>query len=78
MRNSVPEDPNAPKSRRFAVRRTDAGLEFFTAQVTQVVKGECEYHGYPTRQIPGRILRQFKDDGVISLPEYRKLVKRLG
>ena len=78
LQDSIAEDPAAPMSRRFAVRRTASGLEFFTAQVTQVVNGECEYHGYPTRQVPGRILRQFMSMGIISRLEYRRLVKRLG
>ena len=78
LRDSIAGDPDTPKSRRFAVRRTESGLEFFTAQMTQVVDGEFEYHGYPNRYVPGKILRQFKDRSIISQPEYRSLVKRLG
>jgi hypothetical protein len=75
---SVAEDPHSPTSRRFAVRRIESGLEFFTAQMTQVVNGEIEYHGYPAPYVPGKILRQFRDQGKISQSEYRSLVKRLG
>ena len=78
LRESVAEDPDSPESRRFAVRRTEFGLEFFAAQMTQVVNDEVEYHGYPTRWVPGRILRRFRDQGKISHAEYRRLVKRLG
>lgn len=78
LRDSVAENPDSPASRRFAVRRTEAGLELFTAQLTQIVNGEAEYHGYPTRYVPGRILRRFRDQGKISQSEYRSLVKRLG
>ena len=76
--DSIAEDPNSPTSRRFAVRRSESGLEFFAAQITQIVNGVPEYHGYPTDYVPGRILRQFRDDGAITWPEYRRLVKRLG
>ena len=78
LRNSIAEDPASPASRRFTVRRTESGLEFFAIQMTQVVNSEIEYHGYPTRFVPGKILRQFRDQGTISQPEYRSLVKRLG
>lgn len=78
LQDSVAENPDALASRRFAVRRTESGLEFFAAQVTQVENGEIEYHGYPTHWVPGRILRRFRDQGKISDAEYRRLVKRLG
>ena len=78
LRDSIAENPDAPASRRFAVRRTESGLEFFTAQVTQVVNGEVEYHGYPALYVPGKVLRRFRDQGKISQSEYRHLVKRLG
>ena len=78
LRESVAENPDLPESRRFAVRRTESGLEFFAARMTKVVNGEVEYHGYPTRWVPGRILRRFRNQGKISHAEYRRLVKRLG
>ena len=78
LRDSVAEDPGVSASRRFAVRRTESGLEFFTARMTQVVNGEVEYHGYPTPCVPGKVLRQFRNQGKISQSEYRRLVKRLG
>ena len=78
LQDSIAENPDGPASRRFAVRRAESGLELFAAQVTQVVNGEIEYHGYPTHWVPGRILRQFRDQGKISDAEYRRLVKRLG
>lgn len=78
LRASIAEDPESPVSPRFAVRREERGLEFFTARVTRVVDGEVEYHGYPTRRVPGTVLRQFRVQGRISQAEYRNLVKRLG
>ena len=75
----MPEHADSPSSRRFAVRRGGRGLEFFAAQATRTAEaGEVEYHGYPTHRIPGKVLREFRDRGDITVPEYRQLVKRLG
>ena len=78
LRHSVAEDPDSPTSRRFAIRRNESGLEIFAAQMTRIVDGESEYHGYPTDHVPGKVLRHFRDNGTITRPEYKKLVKRLG
>ena len=79
LRDSTPEQADPPDSRRFAVRRGESGLEFFAAQATRTTEsGEVEYHGYPTRRVPGRVPRRFRDRGDITGPEYRRLVKRLG
>ena len=78
LHDSIAEDPGSPTSQRFAVRRGASGLEFFTARVTQVVNDDVEYHGYPTSQVPGSVLRRFRDQGGITVAEYRSLVKRLG
>lgn len=78
LRESIAERPDSPASPRFAVRRSESGLEFFTARMTRVVDGEVEYHGYPTRRVPGRVLRRLREQGRISQAEYRNLVKRLG
>lgn len=78
LRESVAEDPASPMSRRFAVRRSESGPEFFAAQATRTVGDEVEFHGYPTRRVPGSVLRRFKDQGRISQAEYRRLLRRLG
>ena len=78
LRDSIAENPDSPTTRRFAVRRSDSGLEFFAAQMTRIVNGETEYHGYPTFYVPVKILRQFRDNGIITRSEYRMSVKRLG
>jgi hypothetical protein len=78
LQQSVEKDAGSPSSQRFAVRRGASGLEFYTARVTRVVNGEVEYHGYPTSYVPGSVLRQFREQGLITKPEYRNLVKRLG
>ena len=77
LQDSIAIDPRSPTSQRFAFRRTIAGLEFFTARMTQVVKGDVKFHGYPTRQVPVSVLRAFRDQDLISQAEYRSLVKRL-
>ena len=77
LRESIPEHPDSPSSRRFAVRRVRSGSEFFVAQATRT-GGEVEYHGYPTNRVPGKVLRRFRDRGDIAVAEYRQLVKRLG
>ena len=78
LRDSIAIDPGSPTSQRFAVRQGASGLEFFTARMTRVVAGDVEFHGYPTAQVPGSVLRQFRDQGRITVAEYRSLVKRLG
>ena len=79
LRGSVPEHPDPPSSRRFTIRRGGRGLELFAAQATRTAEdGEVEYHGYPTRQVPGKVSRGFRDRGDITAAEYRRLVKRLG
>ena len=82
LRGAVPEHPDLPSSRRFAVRRGgERDLEFFAAQATRTrtdEDGEVEYHGYPTHRIPPKVLRRFRDRGDITAAEYRQLVKRLG
>ena len=79
LRGSVPEHPDSPSSRRFAVRRGERGLEFFAAQATRTAEDdEVEYHGYPTQRVPGKVLREFRDRDDITAAEYRRLVKRLG
>lgn len=69
-------DPKS--SRRYALRRTDAGLEFFEAKQTRMVNDEPEYHGHPTRRVPARVLRIFRDQSLISPAEYRQWTKKLG
>ena len=78
LENSIPNDPDSPRSRRYAVRRTDHGIEFFEAKFTRDVGGEPEFHGHPTTRVPANVLRRFLDDSRITQAEYRRLVKRLG
>lgn len=77
LRRSAPEDPSSPTARRFAMRRT-AGLEWFAAVFTEFRDGEPVFHGYPTRSVPARVLRAFRDAGSITDAEYRRAIKELG
>jgi hypothetical protein len=74
---SIPEDPANPHSRRYTFRRTDHGLEFFEAKWTRDVDGDPEFHGHPTRHVPGRVLRQFLGNSSITRTEYEGLRKDL-
>lgn len=78
LRSAVPEDPSVPSSRRYNVRRTAQGLETYDAKCHQIIDGEPEFHAHPAGRIPGRILRRFRDEGRISQPEYKKLLKEFG
>lgn len=77
LQDSIAREPGSPTSQRFAVRRAESGLEFFTARMTRVVNGDVEFHGYPTSHVPGRVLRRFRDQGRITAAECRRAVKRL-
>lgn len=77
LRDSVALDPESETSRRYAVHRGDSGLEFFEAKCTRVVEGDPEYHGHPTSRVPSKVLRIFRDRGLITTPEYRRAVRQL-
>lgn len=73
---SIP-DLNNPEKRRFAMRRTSTGLEWFEGKLTEVVDREPVFHGYVTDFVPAKVLRLFRDRGSISEAEYRSQVKKL-
>jgi hypothetical protein len=77
LTESIP-DLLQPEKRRFALRRTSGGLEWFEAKLTEVVDGEPVFHGYPTDFVPAKVLRVFRDRGLISDAEYRAQIKALG
>ena len=79
LAESIPLDPGDLRSRRYAMRWTEErSLEFFEAKWTREVDGDHEFHGHPTRRIPGSVLRQMRDQGRVSSSEYRRLIKELG
>lgn len=74
--NLIPENPDNPQSRRFAVRHDSSDLEFFVAQVPRTDNsGEVENHGYPVNEVPGKVLPQLKNDGHITDAEYNRYRK---
>lgn len=60
------------------MKRSDEGLQFFVARLTCIGDDGPEYHGYPTRIVPAKVLSSFRDGGEITAAEYRRLVKELG
>jgi hypothetical protein len=75
---SVPHDPADATSRRWTVRRGPNGLELYDIKHTGVIDGTHEFHGHPATYVPAKILKVFRDDGLISRAEYGRLVRELG
>jgi hypothetical protein len=75
---AIPIDPVSPRSRRYNVRRTLGGLEIYEAKFTEEAAGTVVFHGHPATYVPAKVLRQFRDQGLISAAEYRRLVKGFG
>lgn len=78
---SVAEDPGDPRSRRYAIRRTEGRIELFVAQCSQGPGDEVTYHGYPwyhpdyqpnPRPVPHSVLLQLRERGDITEEEYGK------
>lgn len=73
---SVAENEDDPRSRRYALRRSSAGLELFAAQVHSPDGQETiDFHGYPVPTAPSRVLRAFRDRGDLLPAEYNRLVR---
>jgi len=78
LQKSVPENPGDPRSRRYAVRRSDFGFELFAAQVHSPAGQEpLEFHGYPVPTAPARVLRALRDRGDLVASEYNRLIRGL-
>ena len=78
LEHAIAGDPTDPHSRRYNVRRGRAGLEVFEAKWTQDTEGEPEFHGHPASYVPARVLRALRDDGRLTQPEYRRLIRSFG
>jgi len=72
---SISRDPSVPGDRRWTLRRTESGIEFFDINLTGHLEGDYEFHGHPASYVPAVILRQFRDDGAITPSEYKRLVR---
>lgn len=77
LASSVPSHAYDPRSRRFALRRTDAGLEAYDVKYTRDVDGEPEFHGHPAARIERSALKVLRDRGDLSPAEYRRLAREL-
>ncbi len=78
LRQSVSEDGRPEAPRRYAIRRTPAGPEFYECKLTrQAPDGTVVVHGHPTKRIPPSVLRRMRDSGLITKAEYRQFVKEL-
>lgn len=78
LATAVPKDAGDPRSRRYNLRRSTAGIEFFEAKWHEDIEGEPVFHGHPTSRVPGRVLRTLRDAGELSQAEYRRLLRQLG
>jgi hypothetical protein len=75
---SVPYDPLDAPSRRFAIRRVEAGLELFDVKWTEDdAGGEPVFHGHPASRVPRPVLKQWRDNGTLTPAEYRRLSREL-
>jgi hypothetical protein len=66
-----------PRSRRFALRRSERGLEIFDIKHTGEVDGEPEFHGHPASRVDRAVLKVWRDRGEITLAEYNRLRREL-
>ncbi len=78
LAGSVAEEVLNPRSRRYAVRRSEIGLEVFAGQAHSPSGQEpIEFHGYPVASAPARVLRALRDRGDLAESEYKRLVRGL-
>jgi hypothetical protein len=75
---SVPMDPNDARSRRFALRRVEHGVELFDVKWTEDdADGEAVFHGHPASRVPRSVLKHWRDAGTLTAAEYRRLSRAL-
>lgn len=74
---SIPQDSGNPTSRRFAMRRTQAGIEFFEGKYTERRGDDIVFHGHPTSRVPYQVLKQFAQANALTPVEFRRLVRNL-
>jgi hypothetical protein len=75
--NSVSATPGDPHSRRFALRRTEYGIEVYDVKWTQDVGNDPEFHGHPATRVPSAVLKAWREAGVITAAEYGRLRREL-
>lgn len=75
---SLPADDDPASCRRFALRRTENGTQFFeTKSSNRVESGRPVMHGHPigSNEVPARIARRWLDLGWIKKSEYNRITK---
>lgn len=78
LRQSISADGRDETPRRYAIRRTPAGPEFYECKLTQIMPdGTIVVHGHPTKRVPPSVLRRMRNGGSISEAEYKQFVKEL-
>jgi hypothetical protein len=78
LRQSESVDGRPENPRRYAVRRTPEGPEFYECKLTRYLPdGTAVVHGHPTRRIPPPVLRRMRERGLVTDAEYRQFVKEL-
>lgn len=72
--HAIGDDPL--ETRRWAVRRTDRGIEFYESKFTEnQPDGNVVVHGHPTARVPPAVLRKMKAAGEITEAEYNRFRK---
>ena len=75
---SIPIDGKPDSPRRYAVRRTSVGAEFYECKLTRIAPdGTIFVHGHPTSRVPPRVLRQMRDENLITRAEFERFRKEL-
>ncbi len=74
---SVAIEEGNPRSRRFALRRSERGLEVFDIKHTRDVAGEPEFHGHPASRVDATVLKRWRNGGLITDAEYNRLRREL-
>lgn len=78
LASSISADCRPETPRRYAVRRTSTGPQFYESKLTRVdPDGAIVVHGHPTRRVPPVVLRAMRAAGLITNPEYERFRKEL-
>jgi hypothetical protein len=78
LSRSIPKGDRPTDPRRYAVRRTTTGPEFYESKLTRLESnGTIVVHGHPTTRVPPSVLRRMRDVGLITKAEYERFRKEL-
>jgi hypothetical protein len=78
LHQSIALDGKPDSPRRYAVRRTAVGAEFYECKLTRVdADGTIVVHGHPTSRVPPKVLRRMRDAELITQAEFKRFRKEL-